>query len=270
MPLRVLSLGAGVQSTTLALMAAAGELGEMPDCAIFADTGAEPAATYEHLHWLMSGNVLPFPVHIVSAGNLRDDITGQRGYRTASARPPFFVRNKQGGGGMLNRQCTRDYKLRPIRKKVMELAGIKPRSRPHKILVEQWIGISLDEAIRAKPSRDKWCEHRFPLLEHMINRRQCLAWLEAHGYPRPPKSACTFCPYRDNDAWRRMRDFDPDSWADAIAVDKVIRQDMAGVHKGQVFVHRSLKPLDEVDLSTPEERGQLNLFLNECEGMCGV
>ncbi|WP_171177628.1 hypothetical protein [Ruegeria sp. HKCCD8929] len=37
--LRVFSLGAGVQSTTLSLMAAHGEIGPMPDAAIFADTG---------------------------------------------------------------------------------------------------------------------------------------------------------------------------------------------------------------------------------------
>jgi hypothetical protein len=42
----VLSLGAGVQSTTLALMAAHGEVGPMPDCAIFADTCWEPKAVY--------------------------------------------------------------------------------------------------------------------------------------------------------------------------------------------------------------------------------
>jgi hypothetical protein len=40
--LTVLSLGAGVQSSTMALMAAKGEIIPMPDCAIFADTGAEP------------------------------------------------------------------------------------------------------------------------------------------------------------------------------------------------------------------------------------
>ena len=68
--LRVLSLGAGVQSTTLALMAAHGEIGPMPDCAIFADTGWEPNAVYEHLAWLGSPNVLPFPIHIVSAGDI--------------------------------------------------------------------------------------------------------------------------------------------------------------------------------------------------------
>ena len=42
--LRVHSLGAGVQSTTLTLMAAHGEIGPMPDGAIFADTGWEPLA----------------------------------------------------------------------------------------------------------------------------------------------------------------------------------------------------------------------------------
>lgn len=47
--LRVLSLGVGGQSTTLALMAAHGEIGPMPDCSIFADTGWEPAAIVWHI-----------------------------------------------------------------------------------------------------------------------------------------------------------------------------------------------------------------------------
>ncbi len=42
--IRALSLGAGVQSTTLALLAVEGVL-PMPDVAIFADTGWEPAAS---------------------------------------------------------------------------------------------------------------------------------------------------------------------------------------------------------------------------------
>lgn len=86
----MLSLGAGVQSTTLALMAAHGHFGSL-DCAIFADTGWEPAAVYEHLRWLMSPNVLPFPVHIVSARNLRESlIAAGNGKRWASI--PAFTR----------------------------------------------------------------------------------------------------------------------------------------------------------------------------------
>jgi len=59
--LRALSLGAGVPSTTMALMAAHGEIGPMPDCAIFADTGWEPKAVYDHLSWLMSPTSCLFP-----------------------------------------------------------------------------------------------------------------------------------------------------------------------------------------------------------------
>lgn len=48
-----LSLGAGVQSSTMALMAAKGEITPMPDAAIFADTSAEPQAVYDWLDWLI-------------------------------------------------------------------------------------------------------------------------------------------------------------------------------------------------------------------------
>jgi hypothetical protein len=153
--LRVLSLGAGVQSTTLALMVVHGEIGPMPDCAIFSDTGWEPKAVYEHLAWLMSPNVPSFPIHIVSAGNIRDDlIAGAQGARWASI--PAFTRNVTPAGtampvfdegddgelvavgerilptdrigvGMIRRQCTKDYKIVPIRRKVRELVGLAGR-----------------------------------------------------------------------------------------------------------------------------------------------
>ena len=42
MELNLISLGAGVQSSVMALMAARGELEPKVDGAIFADTGAEP------------------------------------------------------------------------------------------------------------------------------------------------------------------------------------------------------------------------------------
>src|SRR3954453_22297778 len=73
--LRFLSLGAGVQSTTVLLMALHGEFPDCLDCAIFADTGWEPTAVYEHLDWLegraKDGGI---PIHRVSAGNLRQDL----------------------------------------------------------------------------------------------------------------------------------------------------------------------------------------------------
>ena len=253
--IHVISLGAGVQSTTMALMAAAGEIEPMPDCAIFADTGWEPAAVYKHLDWLEKA--LPFPVHRVSGGNLRQAAIN----KTNPWGKPFNVVPWYVEGGVGRRQCTKDYKLMPILRKQVELMGGK---RP-KGGCTAWIGISLDEAIRVKPSRVQYSVNRWPLLEQRLTRRDCLRWMERHGYPKPPKSSCIGCPYHSNDQWRALT---PEEFANAVAVDRAIRVSANG--KRRQFMHRSLKPLDQVDLSTAEDRGQLNLFLNECEGMCGV
>lgn len=273
--LRVISLGAGVQSTTMALMAAHGEIGPMPDCAIFADTGWEPKAVYEHLQWLMSPNVLPFPVYVVSAGNLREDTlrrSNTTGQRVAAV--PWFTLSPKGKPGMGRRQCTKEYKLRPVQRKIVDLLdGKRPKGG-----AEVWIGISTDEAWRMKPSRVQYIVNRHVLLEQRLSRRQCFDWLDDRGYPVvrpedatpecpqwPPKSACVACPFHDNAGWRALS---KEEFADAVMVDRAIR-DQPGF-RGQQFVHSARVPLDRVDLSTPEERGQLNLFLNECEGMCGV
>jgi hypothetical protein len=267
MTVRVLSLGAGVQSTAMALMAAHGELGPMPDVALFADTGAEPLPTYDYLRWLMSDNVLPFPVKIVSAGNIRDDmLAGLNSTGQQFASIPFFTLY-QGKAGMGRRQCTKEYKLAPLQRAARELLGGK-RTRGG---IEMWIGISTDEAIRMKPSRVGYITNRWPLIEKRLSRTDCLAWIERNGYPRPPKSACTFCPYRSDEGWRTMKETDPVSFEDAVAVDKALRE---GSHqrrlKAELYLHRSLKPLEEVDLRSAAELGQSDLFGNECEGMCGV
>lgn len=302
--LRILSLGAGVQSTTLALMAARRDIGPMPDAAIFSDTGWEPKAVYKHLEWLEKQ--LPFPVYRVSTGNIREDLLARGSGRAGRfVTVPFFLKQtipagtrvpvydygddaNDGGSiigyrtterdeqkkGIGRRQCTSHYKIEPIRKKLRELLGVGPRERIPAGAVEKWIGISLDEIMRATPSKVKFEVNRFPLLEQKMSRRACLQWLETRQYPTPPKSSCIGCPFHSDAMWREIRETDPDAWADAVEVDRAIRKpiDRPGVDpmRGEQFMHASLKPLDEVDLSTAEDRGQLNLFLNECEGMCGV
>lgn len=263
--LRVISLGAGVQSTTMALMAAHGEIGPMPNAAIFADTGWEPKAVYDHLRWMTSPNVLPFPVHIVSAGDIRSDIiarTNTTGQRVAAV--PWYMRMPSGDDAMGRRQCTKEYKLRPIQRKIVELLdGKRPKGG-----AEVWVGISTDEGVRAKQSRVQYITNRWPLLESRMNRNDCYRWLERNGYPLAPKSSCIGCPFHSDAHWRAMRDEAPEEWADALAVDAAIRKQSG--FRGEQFMHRSLKPLAEVDLKTAEDRGQLNLFINDCEGMCGV
>jgi hypothetical protein len=267
--IRVLSLGAGVQSTTLALLAERGEA-PRPDYAIFADTGWEPAAVYKHLDWIRKR--LSFPVLRVSAGNIRDDIEAKCSHahgRYPSL--PWFMRGPDGRPAIGRRQCTTHYKVEPILRECRRLLGHGPRSRIPAGAVEMLIGISTDEAHRMRPARVQYVRNRWPLIEMGMSRQDCLRWLETHQFPRPPKSACIGCPFRSDASWREMRDNAPDEWKDAVAVDHMIRN--AGAKRGirsQQFMHRSLQPLDQVDLRTRDERGEPDLFGNECEGLCGT
>jgi hypothetical protein len=268
--LNVISLGAGVQSTTMALMAAHGEITPMPDCAIFADTGWEPAAVYDHLKWLISPNVLPFPVYVVSAGNIRDDLLRRESARAGRfVTIPAYSISKRGKEGIGRRQCTGHYKIEPLNKKVRELLGKGPRERIAPGSADKWIGISTDEIIRATPSHVRYIRNRHPLIENRVSRRDCLAWLGKRGYPQPPKSACIGCPFHGNATWRAIKNKTPEEWAQAVEIDEAIRKPILGLVAEQ-FLHPSRKPLAEVDLRTDAELGQGDLFDHECEGMCGV
>jgi len=275
-PVHILSLGAGVQSSTLALMAAHGEVGPMPKAAIFADTQAEPASVYKWLDWLETQ--LPFPVIRVTAGSLTERITTTRTNRTTgnvyySNMIPAMVMNPDGSRGIVGRACTANFKIEPIIKMSRKLGGIKRGQKT--VGVIQWIGISLDEVTRMKPSRDKWCEHRWPLVDMGMKRHDCLLWMKRRGYPTPPRSACIYCPFHSDAEWRRLRDQEPDEFAKAVDVERKMQAvhesvTTPGKFKGIPFLHGSLVPLDQVDFSTDEDHGQQFLFDNECEGMCGV
>jgi hypothetical protein len=274
-----LSLGAGVQSSTLALMAAHGEVTPMPDAAIFADTQAEPASVYKWLDWLEPQ--LPFPVIRVTRGDMTQEslLIKQRKDGTGSwskSLIPAFIQNKDGTRGIMGRQCTYSYKVEQL-ERAARLHGKVKRGQKN-VTVTQWIGISWDEIQRIKPSRVAWSQHRWPLVELRMGRRDCLKWMESHGYPKPPRSACVYCPFHSDNEWRRLRDEEPEEFARAIRFEKDLQAVKAKTDnlRGVPFLHPSLVSLDQVDLSTDIERGQLSLWLdeqsfgNECEGLCGV
>lgn len=267
MRLTLLSLGAGVQSSTLALMAKHGEAMPMPDGAIFADTYSEPKAVYDWLDWLEKQ--LPFPVYRVAKGNLGADILESVGdpLRHRVGQAPFFVKTPgEEKEGMLWRECTMDYKVAAIERKVRELLGAAPgRTAPKGAHAEVWKGISTDESHRAAPSKLKYVTSRFPLIELGMSRLHCLDWMEAHGYPKPPRSACTFCPYHDDRYWLDMKRESPAEFAEVVIFDQRIRRGLPGV-KGEAFLHRTLKPLGEVEFI---ESDQMDLF-GCAAGVCGV
>lgn len=269
--IRILSLGAGVQSSTLALMIAHGELPPV-DAAVFADTQWEPRKVYEWLDWLEAEIArLPysFPVYRVTKGSLREDVIRKQtpnGGRFTSV--PWFTINPDGSKGMARRQCTAEYKLSPLRLKQRELAGLAKGQRAKGVVVEALIGISTDEALRMKPSRDKWARNVWPLIERGMSRQDCLRWFESKGYPLPPKSSCIGCPFHSVHEWRAIK-ADPEAWADVLEIDQIIREPTRGMLARQ-FMNRACVPMADLPLSIPADRDAPDLFNNECEGMCGV
>ena len=278
--LNIISLGAGVQSSTMALMAAHGEITPMPDCAIFADTQAETRKVYEWLDWLEKQ--LPFPVYRVTHGDLASD--GLRVIRSKKSGKlyqknliPLFVLGPNGEKGILNRKCTAEYKVRELVKKARAIVTQKAIAQWRKSgaldpLANTWIGISTDEAHRMKPSAEPWIRHSWPLIDHGVSRDQCLRWMKERGYSKPPRSACVFCPYHSDNEWRRLATEEPQEFMRAVAWEKAAqianRQDE--VARGQIYLHASRIPLEHVDLTVRKKEASLSLFGNECEGMCGV
>lgn len=257
-PIHIISLGAGVQSSTMALMAAAGEITPMPKCAIFADTGNEPAAVYAWLNHLQ--DLLPFPTYISKrnvSGSLLDHI-----FEWGHSQIPAYFKSADGSIGIGKRQCTKHWKLDVIKSKARQIIGCTGK-RLSSVRVVMWQGISTDEVSRAKDSHEAWIRNFFPLLDKRMSRLDCVRWLAKHGYVDVPKSACFFCTFRGDAQWRATKQEAGADWGKCLELDRLLNE------RGE-YLHRSCKPLSEVDFSTEEERGQLNMFNNECSGMCGV
>ena len=273
--LRVLSLGAGVQSSTLALMIHKGKI-PMVDCAIFADTQAEPPKVYEWLKFIKK--TVSYPVHIVTWRNLEKDVLDASQGEYQAFTIPFYTKNKETGQkGMLMRQCTADYKIKPVTKKVRELLGYKKGERVDlkEVKVEMLLGISTDELRRMRMNRLRYIDNQYPLINDFgMSRQDCIAWMKDNGYPMPAKSACYFCPFHSQSTWKEIKENDPELFQKAVEMDKKIRDQekykIKNKYKDELYLHRSCEPLDKA----LEDDGQLDMFdgfKTICdEGMCGV
>jgi 3'-phosphoadenosine 5'-phosphosulfate sulfotransferase (PAPS reductase)/FAD synthetase len=217
-----------VQSSTCLLLAAHRRIPTF-DAAIFVDTGWEPAAVFEHLD-----------------------------RRFASM--PLFTLGPRGERGMARRQCTSEYKIKPIRAEVRRRLGHPHPARvPAGVWAQMAIGISLDEVHRARDADVAYMRNVFPLLDLKWRRGDCLAYLAEHGWATTPRSACVGCPFHTDAEWERLRRTSPAEWTDAVAFDAAIRGGSARANaagqplRGEFFLHAQRVPLGEARLRPRHE-----------------
>lgn len=280
--IRVFSCGMGVQSTAIALLIRDGYLPK-PDLAIFSDTRWEPKAVYAHAMRVETEILSPAGVPLLrtSSGDIRRDALDPN-HRFASI--PYYTQLPPGpckrckatgeviesetgdvvkcvrcrgtawddGKGIARRQCTGEYKIKPIKQAVRARLGyVHPRPVPKTVWAEQWIGFSTDEIYRVKDKLDvRYTRPRHPLIELGWSRKDCERYLRENGWGHTVKSACVGCPFHGNEQWRDLRDNDPEGWAEAVAFDKAIRK--GGVRaiplNGEAFLHASRMPLDQAPI----------------------
>jgi hypothetical protein len=290
--IRILSLGAGVQSTTVYLLARSGQIQPF-DYAIFADTQEEPAAVYAHLEWLKA---LPEPkakIIVATAGKLGDDLMkGQNSTRQKFASIPAYTAEHHETRtntdpcreGITRRQCTNEYKIRVVENVIRrQILGLKPRKHiPQSTRIEHAFGISLDETRRAERIRDNWKNHKwssptFPLIQLGWTRENCTTYLEQNVPHQVTRSACVFCPFKSAAEWLETK-ANPKEWRRAVEIDDALRKQGNVINrkvKQALYLHRKCIPLPLIDLEA-EAKKEANrksrpLFdLMECEGMCGI
>jgi hypothetical protein len=272
--LRVLSFGAGVQSSYLFFKMLEQEI-KPPDIALFADTGNEPKEVYDWLNKLIKLSKNKINVEIVknndNTGNIIDDYKAKDGRYGLI---PTHILKKDGTAGFGRRTCTYEYKIKPINKKIRETLGVKSlRGKA----IEVVMGISTDEIQRVKQSQNKWEVKTYPLIANNISRDNCVHYFKHKDLGTPPRSACIVCPYHSNKEWKRIKDNYPNEWKFAVEFDEWLRDENSsskGLDKfreqgSEQYLHTKKIPLKIVNLKS-EQDYQYSLFDDECEGICGV
>lgn len=280
---RFISLGAGVQSSTLVEMVVEGELPPV-DAVIFADTGDEPPWVYEqvwHLAERLQTVDTPLIVVMQSPGGLIKDAQSP-GSRFVTM--PLWTQNpKTGKIGKLRRQCTADYKILPVEswirdwlmarghgKLITDKLGRTYRRISTKVCTEHLYGISLDEWERMDHSGPGWVRAVYPFVvgEHQMTREGCLAWLKAHNCRIPRKSSCKKCPFHDNNYWSFIKENEPEIWEEDCQFDDWLRTPDAKTkltrgYDQPVYLHHSCIPLRSIDFKAAPQQ-ELPMCGNHC------
>jgi hypothetical protein len=144
---------------------------------------------YRHLNRLTRiAEAAGIPVVRVSRGHIRRDALDPA-HRFASM--PLYTLGPRGERGMARRQCTSEYKIRPIKAEVRRRLGYPhPKRVPPWVHAEISIGISVDGVMRARDSDVRYMRNTFPLLDLGWRREDCLRFLAGHGLGDTPKSSC--------------------------------------------------------------------------------
>jgi hypothetical protein len=280
--MKIQSNGLGQQSVALYIMSSVGILPRL-DYSIFVDPKREKKETYDYYKWLIDWSKKNKGVPLIKVGEksiYKDLIKGTNSSGSRFSSIPAFTLNNDGTVGQLRRQCTGEYKIQQFNKHVRKLYN-KPTGRFPK--TEIWMGITIEEADRMEIPQIADFINVYPFivyhsskkglsqenyLEKRYSRGDCTKWLSDNGFPIPPKSSCSFCPFMKDADWLQLKREDPKEFKAIVKLDYAIRDSSQKGVQNPIYLHRSCQPLDKVELK--ENQMQIG-FERDCKGsFCDV
>lgn len=209
----VVSFGAGVDST--AMLVEMHNRAITPQLILFADTGGEKPATYEHIKTMTNWcELVGFPTIIT--------------VRYVPPRSPYRD---------LENNCLYNQTL-PGLAFGMKSCSIKWKVKPQQTYLKTWMvehgineivnAIGLDASpadlrrkstYAAKGAGSKFGAFWYPLQEWGLTRAACIEIIKNEGLPVPVKSCCFFCPAMKKNEIAALKDSDPDLYLRALALE---------------------------------------------------
>ena len=247
-----------------------------PDFAVFADTGGEPDFIYDYVDYFQRycRKHYGFEIHVIrkNGPSLYEKLTSEpklsrEGKFYVSSVPPFFTLNDDGTEGMLMRQCTSDYKTHPTNSFISK--NINKREK-----YNLWLGISFDERSRMRISTVKRRINYYPLVGNYLNRKASIDYVISKGVKKPFRSSCYFCPFHSDRYWKWLKKDHKETFIKACELESIVQslslKTGNSILKYKAFLHRSCKPLDEIDFDADTQMDMFPELIDECEGYCGM
>ncbi len=260
--MKILSFGAGMQSTALALMScenahAKAHGKEFPyplvpiyDIVIFCDLGLEPLwvrkqADFVHRACKTAG----IRYKEIEAPLYQDFIRDFGNKRVVSI--PWWTLDKGGHKSKFPRNCTIDYKVDMISKYVRwELLGYKKGQRlrdEDKKAHEMHMGFSYEEKKRCKESSNPMFINKFPLVEMGLERKDNYAYIKDTWGLDTKASACAFCPFHRNYFFSYLKTHEPTTYRRLLQVDRLLEENTPKPPtQSKLYISRSRKRLSEL------------------------
>ena len=271
--MKILSCGAGQQSTALALMSCEKAMNKKEiyplvpvyDAVLFCDLGGEREWVYRQVDFIaMCCKEAGIPFYVLKDKNLKEDyLTNYGTARVCTI--PFWSIDENGKKGKMTRHCTIDYKIVQMQNFVRwNLLRYRKgqRTKPEDIQAhEMHIGFTYEEQQRIFDSKHKLFVNKFPMVEMGLTRADNYAYVKEHWGLETKGSACQFCPFHSNYFFSECKHSCQKDYQVILDIDEKLEHGIPdsriGVPNSKVFISRSRKRIRNL---LPEECNDAEYF----------